>query len=73
LSDFVTIEDVRAARARIEDLIVLHIGHDRALSRARLGETEVEPTLETSGPDRVRSIKNHLQSARSPVEDVPHR
>ena len=33
---------------------VLHILHDRAFSRGRLGETEVELTLETSGRQRDR-------------------
>ena len=35
---------------------VLHILHDRAFSRARLGETEVELTLETSGREQIEAV-----------------
>src|SRR5262249_55194199 len=51
----VMLRDRPGARARLAELVaaaranVLHINHDRAFSRARLGETEVEITLETSG------------------------
>jgi threonine dehydratase len=61
-------ELVAAARAN-----VLHIGHDRAFSRARPGETEVELTLETSGRDHIEAIKRHLHDAGYIVEEVSHR
>lgn len=75
----VLLRDRPGALARLTALMaetranVLHIGHDRAFPRARLSETEVELTLETSGPDHIRSIKNHLQSAGYTVEEVLHR
>jgi threonine dehydratase len=52
---------------------VLHIGHDRAFSRAPVGETEVELTLETSGRDQIEAIKRHLVDAGYTVEEVTQR
>ena len=75
----VLLRDRPGALARLTALVaetranVLHIGHDRAFSRARLGETEVELTLETSGPDHISAIKRHLASAGYTVEEVLHR
>jgi len=39
---------------------VLDITHDRTFSRARLGETAVELTLETSGREQIEAIKRRL-------------
>jgi threonine dehydratase len=52
---------------------VLGIEHDRAFSRAPVGDSEVELTLETSGPDQIAEIKRHLTEAGYPVEDVTPR
>jgi threonine dehydratase len=49
---------------------VLHILHDRAFSRARLGETEVELTLETSGREQIEAVKRHLTAAGYTVAEV---
>ena len=49
---------------------VLHILHDRAFSRGRLGETEVELTLETSGREQIEAVKRHLTAAGYTVVEV---
>jgi threonine dehydratase len=49
---------------------VLHILHDRAFSRARLGETEVELTLETSGREQIEAVKRHLSEAGYAVHEI---
>ena len=49
---------------------VLHILHDRAFSRARLGETEVELTLETSGREQIEAVKRHLTAAGYTVHEI---
>ena len=75
----VMLRDRPGALARLAELVaearanVLHINHDRAFSRARLGETEVEITLEASGRDHINSIKRHLLAAGYIVEEVLHR
>ena len=75
----VLLRDRPGSLARLTALVaearanVLHIGHDRALSRARLGETEVELTLETSERDHIDAIKRHLHEAGDTVEEVLHR
>ena len=75
----VMLRDRPGALARLAELVaearanVLHINHDRAFSRARLGETEVEITLETSGRDHIEAIKRHLLAAGYTVEEVLHR
>ncbi|OGK86444.1 MAG: threonine ammonia-lyase [Candidatus Rokubacteria bacterium GWC2_70_16] len=51
---------------------VLHIQHDRAFSRARIGDTEVELTLETSGRDHIDAVKRHLAEAGYAVTEVMH-
>jgi threonine dehydratase len=72
----VVLRDRPGALARLAELVaearanVLHIDHDRAFSRARLGETEVEITLETSGRDHIEAIKRHLLAAGYVVEEV---
>jgi threonine dehydratase len=52
---------------------VLGIEHDRAFSRAPVGDSEVELTLETSGPDQIAAIKRHLAAAGYPAEEVTGR
>jgi threonine dehydratase len=75
----VLLRDRPGSLARLTQLVaearanVLHIGHDRAFSRARPGETEVELTLETSGRDHIEAIKRHLHDAGYSVEEVLHR
>jgi threonine dehydratase len=75
----VMLRDRPGALARLAELVaevranVLHINHDRAFSRARLGETEVEITLETSGREHINSITRHLVAAGYTVEEVLHR
>ena len=49
---------------------VLHILHDRAFSRARLGETEVELTLETWGREQIEAVKRHLTAAGYTVHEI---
>jgi threonine dehydratase len=49
---------------------VLRIEHDRAFSRAPVGDSEVELTLETSGPDHIESIKRSLTDAGYLVEAI---
>ena len=49
---------------------VLHILHDRAFSRARLGETEVELTLETTGREHIEQVKRHLTEAGYAVHEI---
>ena len=49
---------------------VLHILHDRAFSRARLGETEVEVTLETTGREHIEQVKRHLTAAGYAVHEI---
>jgi threonine dehydratase len=49
---------------------VLHILHDRAFSRARLGETEVEVTLETTGREHIEQVKRHLTEAGYAVHEI---
>ncbi|HKZ05954.1 MAG TPA: threonine ammonia-lyase [Methylomirabilota bacterium] len=49
---------------------VLHILHDRAFSRARLGETEVELTLETTGREHIDAVKRHLTEAGYAVHEI---
>jgi threonine dehydratase len=72
----VMLRDRPGALARLAELVaearanVLHINHDRAFSRARLGETEVEITLETSGRDHIEAVKRHLLAAGYTVEEV---
>jgi len=75
----VLLRDRPGSLARLTGLVaetranVLHIGHDRAFSRARLGETEVELTLETSGRDHIAAVTRHLLEAGYTVEEVLHR
>ncbi len=49
---------------------VLGIEHDRAFSRAPLGDSAVELTLETSGPEQIEAIKRQLAEEGYLVEEV---
>jgi threonine dehydratase len=49
---------------------VLGIEHDRAFARAPLGDSEVELTLETSGPEQIEAIKRQLADAGYVAEEV---
>ena len=75
----VMLRDRPGALAQLTGLVaearanVLHIHHDRAFSRARVGETEVELTLETSGREQIEAIKRHLAQAGYVVEEVTRR
>jgi threonine dehydratase len=72
----VTLRDRPGALAQLTGLVaqgranVLHIHHDRAFSRTRVGESEVELTLETSGRDQIETITRHLRQAGYAVEEV---
>ncbi len=71
----VMLVDRPGALARLAALIaesranILHIEHDRAFSRAGIGESEVELTLETSGREQIDEIKTRLSNAGYRVED----
>ncbi len=72
----VLLQDRPGALARLAALVaesranVLHISHDRAFSHARIGETEVEMTLETSGPEQIAGVKRRLSDAGYRVREV---
>ena len=72
----VRLRDRPGALARLTALVaearanVLRIEHDRAFSRAPVGDTEVELTLETSGPPQIEAIKRHLTEAGYAAEEV---
>ncbi len=72
----VLLQDRPGALARLTALVaesranVLHISHDRAFSHARIGETEVEMTLETSGREQIEAIKRRLGEAGYRVREV---
>jgi threonine dehydratase len=72
----VLLRDRPGALARLTAVVaearanVLQIEHDRAFSPARVGESVVELTLETSGRDQIEAIKRHLTAAGYSVEEV---
>jgi threonine dehydratase len=72
----VRLRDRPGSLARLTALVaadranVLRIEHDRAFSRAPVGDSEVELTLETSGPEQIATIKRHLAEAGYRVEEV---
>ncbi len=49
---------------------ILQINHHRAFSRAPIGETEVELTLETSGREQIEEILAGLRAAGYRVEEL---
>jgi len=75
----VLLRDRPGALARLTQLVaearanVLDIHHDRAFSRARVGESEVELTLETSGWEQIEGIKRLLTEAGYVVEELTQR
>jgi len=75
----VLLRDRPGALARLTAVVaearanVLQIHHDRAFSAARVGESQVELTLETSGRDQIDAIKRHLTDAGYTIEDVTRR
>lgn len=52
---------------------ILEIGHNRAFTPARIGETEVVLTLETSGREQVETIMQGLQAASYEVQELDER
>jgi threonine dehydratase len=72
----VLLRDRPGALARLTALIaearanVLQIHHDRAFSPARIGESVVELTLETSGREQIDAIRRHLAEAGYTVTEV---
>jgi threonine dehydratase len=75
----VLLRDRPGALARLTAVVaearanVLQIHHDRAFSPVRVGESQVELTLETSGRAQIESIKRHLTEAGYTIEDVSRR
>jgi threonine dehydratase len=75
----VLLRDRPGALARLTAVVaearanVLQIHHDRAFSPARVGESQVELTLETSGRDQIDAIKRHLTNAGYTIQDVTRR
>jgi threonine dehydratase len=72
----VLLRDIPGALARLTALIaeeranILHILHDRAFSpHAAIGQTEVELTLETSGPEQIAAVKRRLEASGYRVEE----
>lgn len=72
----VLLRDRPGALARLTALVaearanVLHIAHDRAFSGARVGESLVVLTLETSGREQIEAIRRHLADAGYAVEEL---
>jgi threonine dehydratase len=71
----VVLRDQPGALARLAALVgearanILHIEHERAFSRAAIGESRVELTLETSGREQIETVKQHLLDAGYRVEE----
>jgi len=71
----VVLRDQPGALARLAALVgearanILHIEHERAFSRAAIGESRVELTLETSGREQIETVKQHLIDAGYRVEE----
>lgn len=71
----VTVEDRPGGLARLTTLVaaqhanVIEIHHDRAFADSGFGETQIEMTLETRGPDHVRSIRESLEKAGYPTQE----
>jgi threonine dehydratase len=72
----VILRDQPGALARLAALVgearanILHIEHERAFSRAAIGESRVELTLETSGREQIETVKQHLIEAGYRVEEL---
>lgn len=73
----VVLRDRPGELARLTALIaeeranIVHIAHDRAFSRAPIGETEVELTLETSGRPQIDRLLARLASAGYRAHERP--
>jgi threonine dehydratase len=71
----VVLRDQPGALARLAALVgearanILHIEHERAFSRAAIGESRVELTLETSGRKQIDVVKQRLIEAGYRVEE----
>ncbi|HEY7541735.1 MAG TPA: threonine ammonia-lyase [Methylomirabilota bacterium] len=71
----VILRDQPGALARLAALIgearanILHIEHERAFSRAAIGESRVELTLETSGREQIDLVKQRLIESGYQVEE----
>jgi threonine dehydratase len=71
----VILRDQPGALARLTALIaecranIMNIEHDRAFSRAAIGESQVELTLETSGRDQIEALKQRLVDAGYGIEE----
>ncbi len=71
----VILRDQPGALARLTALIaaaranILHIEHDRAFSRAAIGESKVELTLETAGREQIDAVKQRLVESGYGVEE----
>jgi threonine dehydratase len=49
---------------------ILDIGHNRAFATARIGETEVVLTLETSGREQIETVVAGLRAAGYQVDET---
>jgi threonine dehydratase len=49
---------------------ILDIGHNRAFTAARIGESEVVLTLETWGPEQIEAVVGALRAANYQVDEV---
>jgi threonine dehydratase len=71
----VILRDQPGSLARLAALIaecranIMNIEHDRAFSRAAIGESQVELTLETSGREQIDAVKQRLVDAGYGVEE----
>jgi len=71
----VILRDQPGALARLAALVgearanILHIEHERAFSRAAIGESRVELTLETSGREQIEIVKRRLIESGYRVEE----
>jgi threonine dehydratase len=70
----VLVRDRPGGLARLTGLVaearanVLHIRHDRAAAHAPVGESEVELTLETAGPEHIAEVVRRLTAAGYTVD-----
>jgi len=71
----VVLRDQPGALARLAALVgearanIVHIEHERAFSRAAIGESRVELTLETSGREQIDVVKQRLVDSGYRVEE----
>src|SRR5437870_1330127 len=60
---------VTATEEELANANILHIEHDRAFSRAAIGESQVELTLETAGREQIDAVKQRLVESGYGVEE----